>query len=264
MTTIETTHGTVRAQIDGPRADVVLDRPDVLNAMSGEMMADVIEIFDVLADRTDVWCATLTGEGRAFCVGADQKERRTMSDADVRRRRRVAPQVFSAMRSYPHPVVARVNGHALGGGFEMVLGCDLAVASEDATMGLVETTRGTIPGGGGARALVHLVGTARARELIYTGRRLTGAEAAALGVVTESVPAAELDATVDALVERILRNAPVAVGQAKKVLRLVEDASYEDGMRIEAEHYERILASTDRLEALAAYKEDRAPRFTGE
>lgn len=167
------------------------------------------------------------------------------------------------MRRFPYPVIAKVHGYALGGGFEMVLGCDFSVAADDATMGLIETSRGTIPGGGGTRALLQLVGPARARELIYSARRLTGVEARQLGIVTDSADVEDLDAIVDNYVDQILGNSPVAVAQAKKVLRLVENASYEEGLSIEAEHYERVLASTDRLESLNAFREKRAPRFTG-
>mgnify|MGYP001047016859 CR=1 FL=1 len=264
MTTITTTHETVVASIRGHRADVRFNRPDSLNAMSNLMMSDVVEVFGRLADRGDVWCATLSGEGRAFCVGADQKERRGMTHADIRRRRQLAPQAFSAMRQFPHPVIAQVHGHALGGGFEMVLGCDFAIAAADATLGLVETSRGTIPGGGGHRALIQLVGPATARELIYTARRFSGTEGQLLGIITEAPDAGQLESVVDGYVDRVLANSPVAVAQSKKVLRLSENASYEESLRIEAEHYERVLASSDRLEALQSFREKRAPQFTGE
>lgn len=264
MTTLTSTHETVVASLTGHRADVRFHRPDSLNAMSNTMMSDVVEMFGRLAARGDIWCATLSGEGRAFCVGADQKERRDMTKADIRRRRELAPQVFSAMRQFPHPVIAQVHGYALGGGFEMVLGCDFAVAAADATLGLVETSRGTIPGGGGHRALLHLLGPATARELIYTARKFSGAEAQQMGLVTEAPDAGQLEAVVDGYVDRILANSPVAVAQSKKVLRLAESASYEDSLRIEAEHYERVLASSDRVEALQAFKDKRAPEFTGD
>lgn len=261
---LKTTHGTVVTDLNGHRADVRLSRPDALNAMSNNMMHDIIEMFDRLNDRDDIWCVTLSGEGRAFCVGADQKERPSMTQADIRRRRQLAPKVFSSMRRFPHPVIAKVQGYALGGGFEMVLGCDMAVAADDASLGLIETSRGTIPGGGGVRALLQLVGPSRARELIYTSRKLTGREAGDLGIVTESAPQADLDKAVDRYADRILANSPVAVAQAKKVLRLVESASYDDSLSIEAEHYERVLASSDRVESLNAFREKRAPQFTGE
>lgn len=263
MTTIIATHKTVVASIREHRADVRFDRPDSLNAMSNDMMHDVVEMFNRLADRDDIWCATLSGEGRAFCVGADQKERRDMSEADIRRRRQLAPQVFSAMRQFPYPVLAQVHGYALGGGFEMVLGCDFAIAAADASLGLVETSRGTIPSGGGHRALLQLVGPATARDLIFTARKVSGAEGQRLGLITEATAAEDLESVVDGYVERVLANSPVAVAQAKKILRLSENSSHEDSLRLEAEHYERVLSSSDRVEALQAFRENRAAQFTG-
>ncbi|WP_375002080.1 enoyl-CoA hydratase/isomerase family protein [Aeromicrobium sp. CTD01-1L150] len=263
MIEIVATQGTVLARVQGARADVVLNRPEALNAMNNAMMSDIAEVFDLLADRSGIWCATLSGAGDAFCVGADQKERRGMSEEDVRRRRRLAPRAFTAMRRFPHPVIAKVHGHALGGGFELMLGCDLALLTHDASVGLIETSLGAIPGGGGTRALVTLIGPARARELIFTSRRLSGREAESMGLAVAAVPADDLDAHVEDLTQRVLANSPVAVTQAKKALLLVESGSYDDALRIEAEHYERVLTSEDRLEAVAAAREGRRPQFTG-
>lgn len=255
--------GTVLLTVKEHVATVTLNRPDVLNAMNSQMMNGIVEVFDYLDSDSRTWCVILRGGGRAFCVGADQRERAGMSEGDIRRRRRTAPLVFSAARRCSKPVVAQVHGHSLGGGFEIVLGCDLIVVAEEAKMGLVETSRGAIPGGGGTKILPLLVGPLVARELILTGRIISGLEAGPMGLANRVVPARELEATVRELVGQVTNCSPVANAQAKKAMYLVADLSYDDSLRVEAEMYERVLTSPDRQEALAAFREKRPPHFGG-
>ncbi|GAA3099940.1 putative enoyl-CoA hydratase/isomerase YngF [Streptosporangium carneum] len=253
----------VDLRIAGHVATVTLDRPDVLNAVSTPMYRCLLATFAKIEDEADVRCVVVRGRGRAFSVGADRTERATMTVDDLRRRRRLVPRVFSAMYHCSRPVIAQVQGYALGGGLELALSCDLVVAAEDAVMGLVETTLGSMPAGGGTQLLPRLVGIPRAKELIFTGRRFTGAEARQWGLVNHAVPAADLEATVDALAAEISAAAPLAVAQAKRAIDLSSQLEIDSGVELEAELYERLLTSTDRLEGLAAAREGRPARFRG-
>ncbi|WP_249019452.1 enoyl-CoA hydratase/isomerase family protein [Conexibacter sp. S30A1] len=245
-------------------ATIAFNRPEVLNAVSTPVFGRLIEVFDQISDDPDVWCVILRGNGRAFCVGADQKERPGMSLDDVRRRRRISPQAFSAMRNCPRPVIAQVHGFALGGGLEMALGCDIVVAANDTVMGLIETRRGSIPAGGGTQLMPRLIGPAKAKELIFTGRKFTAAEAADWGLITYAVEPDALEAKVNALAQEIVASAPISNVQAKRAINASMDMDVANGIQLEAALYERILTTWDRTEALTAYKEKRAPQFRGE
>ncbi|MDF5753180.1 enoyl-CoA hydratase-related protein [Spongiactinospora sp. TRM90649] len=254
----------VDLSIEGHVAYVTLDRPDVLNAVNSPMYRCLLGVFAKIEDAADVRCVVVRGRGRAFCVGADQTERAKMSVEDLQRRRRLVPRVFSAMYHCSRPVVAQVHGYALGGGLELALSCDIVVAAEDTVMGLIETTLGSMPGGGGTQLLPRLVGIPRAKELIFTGRRFTGVDARQWGLVSHAVPAADVEARVDALAAEISAAAPLAVVQAKRAIDLSTQLEIDSGVELEAELYKRLLTSTDRLEGLAAAREGRPPRFRGE
>lgn len=244
-------------------ATVAFNRPEVLNACNTELLEELITCFDSLTDRTDVWCAILKGNGRAFCVGADQKERPGMTLDAIRRRRRIAPAAFGAMRRFPHPVIAQVHGYALGGGLEMALMCDLIVLAEGTVLGLIETVRASIPAGGGTQLLPRLIGPARAKELIFTGRKFGAAEALAWGMVNYVVPADELEARTLDLAREITAAAPISCTQAKRAIDGGLDMDFASGVQLEAALYERVLTTSDREEALLAYREKRSPVFTG-
>ncbi|MFC3979465.1 enoyl-CoA hydratase/isomerase family protein [Streptosporangium jomthongense] len=253
----------VDLRIEGHVATVTLDRPDVLNAVDTPTYRCLLAVFAKIEDGADIRCVVVRGRGRAFSVGADRTERAKMTDDDLRRRRRLVPRVFSAMYHCSRPVIAQVHGYALGGGLELALSCDLVVAAEDAVMGLVETTLGSMPAGGGTQLLPRLVGIPRAKELIFTGRRFTGAEARQWGLVNHAVPAADLETTVGALAAEISAAAPLAVAQAKRAIDLSTQLEIDSGVALEAELYERLLTSADRLEGLAAAREGRRANFRG-
>ncbi|BCB90034.1 enoyl-CoA hydratase/isomerase family protein [Phytohabitans suffuscus] len=244
-------------------ATVVFNRPQVLNAITTPMLERLIEVFEHVDDDPSVWCVVVKGAGRAFCVGADMAERKGMSADDVRRRRRIAPRAFGAMRNCQRPVIGQVHGYALGGGLELALGCDIVIAAEGTVLGLVETRLGAIPAGGGTQLLPRLVGAARAKELIFTGRRFGAAEAAGWGMLNRVVPAHELDETVAALAREILLAAPVANVQAKRAVNMSLDLDLRSGIEAEAALYERTLTSADRAEAVQAFADKRPPTFSG-
>lgn len=245
-------------------ATVAFDRPDRLNAVSTPLLERLARTFEEISDRSDVWCVILKGNGRAFCVGADQKERVGMSAADVRRRRRIAPRAFSAMRDCIRPVIAQVHGYALGSGLEMAIGSDIVVAAEGTIFGLIETKLGTIPGGGATALLPRIIGAARAKELIFTGRRFTAEEAFRWGMISYVVPADQLDAKVAELAREITSAAPIAVAQAKRAITTAAEMDLASGMLLEAALYDRTISTADRAEALRAYAEKRPPVFRGE
>ena len=247
-------------------ATLMLARPERMNALNLEALAALrVALEELYVDR-EVRAVIVTGAGdKAFCAGADLKERAGMSQDQVRRFLKHIREALSDLENLPKPVIAAVNGLALGGGTELALACDIRIAADTASMGLTETTLAIIPGGGGTQRLPRLVGKGRAKELIFTGRRGDAAEALAIGLVEEVVPAGELLARAEALARRIVENTgPVAVTQAKFAINQGMEVDLATGLAIEAKAYEVTLPTRDRVEALAAFAEKRKPVFTGE
>jgi methylglutaconyl-CoA hydratase len=207
----------------------------------------------------------LTGAGdRAFCAGADLKERTRMSAEEVHGFHRALHGALRGIERAPQVFVAALNGAALGGGLELALACDLRIAAEAAEMGLPEVSLGIIPGGGGTARLPRLVGLARAKDLVFTARRIAGAEALALGLVSRIAPASRLVVEARALAEQVARNAPISLRQAKRALDEGFDLPLDEALALEHRLYQDCLGSKDRVEALRAFAEKRPPVFTGE
>ncbi|MGH2949972.1 MAG: enoyl-CoA hydratase/isomerase family protein [Solirubrobacteraceae bacterium] len=224
-------------------AVVELNRPEALNAISMRLYADLERSFAELEADPASSVLVLTGRGRAFSVGADLKERRTMSADDVRRRRELAPRVFGSMARCRKPVIAAVAGYALGGGCELALACDLIIADRDAVFGLPETTLGVIPGGGATQRLPRLVGLQRAKELILTGRRFSAVEAERFGMLARvAEPGGALDAALE-VAREMAANPPMALFQAKRALQMSQGLDVERGVLFEAEAYQACLAT---------------------
>jgi len=237
---------------------VELNRPASLNAVSMGLYADILRVFGDVDDDPDCHVVVLAGRGRAFSVGADLKERKTMTDADVRRRRRLAPTVFGAMARCTKPVVAAVAGYALGGGCELALACDVIVVEESTVFALPETTLGVIPGGGGTQRLPRLVGLPRAKELILTGRRFTAREAEAWGMVNRVVPDGHAVEAATELARSIAANPPIALQQAKRALNASQSLDLDNGVLFEAEAYQACLLSDEWRRRMAAASEARS------
>lgn len=253
----------IEIAVEGHVATVALNRPDALNACTTPMFETLIDLFADIEDDPDVRCVILRGNGRAFCVGADVKERAGMSLDDVRRRRRIAPLAFGAMRRFTRPVIAQVHGFAIGSGLELALGCDLIVAATDTVMSLPETSKASIPAGGGTQTLARRIGVARAKELIFTSRRFTAADAERWGLLNYAAPLDELDARVRSLAAEISAAAPISCVQAKRAIDIGLDVDLTSGLQLEAALYERVLTAEDRLEAQRAVAEKRKPRYAG-
>jgi enoyl-CoA hydratase/carnithine racemase len=211
-----------------------------------------------------VWAVILRGAGeRAFCAGADLKARRDFSPADWAAQRALFREMFAKLRNVPQPMIAAVHGFALGGGTELAMLADFIVAAEDAVFGLTEVSLGIIPGGGGTQNLPRMIGRNRAKELIYSARRIGASEALELGLVNHVVPRASLLPQAVAIAEEIMKNSPFAVRQAKWAIDQGVDLAFEDGLEREHEAYMRAIGSQDRQEGIAAFNERRPPRFIG-
>jgi len=250
---------------DGGYALVTLRRPERMNALSRVLLRELGEVFAVLGADPTVRVVILTGAGdKAFCAGADLKERQGMTDDDVRALLGVYQASFGAIDRCPKPVVAAIQGVALGGGFELALACDLRVASAGAVVGLPETTLAIIPGAGGTQRLSRLIGPGRAKELILLGRRVAAHEALGLGLVTELArPGETAVAAARRLTAGLVTGAPIALAAAMEAIDLGADLPLEEGFALEARCYEKTLGSADRREALAAFAEGRKPQFRG-
>jgi len=248
----------------GPVAVISFNRPAAMNALSTQMARDLLSVLEELALDDAVFAAVLTAEGdRAFCVGADLKERKNMSREEMKKQRALFVRAFTAVAMFPKPLVAAVNGYALGGGTEFALGCDFIIASENAVFGLPEVGLAIIPGGGGTQLLPRVIGRSRAKELIFTGRRISAAEALELGLVNHVVPAAQLMEKTMAIMQEIAANGPIALQQAKRAINLGVELDLHTALALEAECYNVCLATEDRDEGLKAFNEKRKPVYRG-
>ena len=261
----ETSYGDITVRRDGHVAEVVLDRPQAHNALSTAMARALAEACaDVAADRA-VRAVVLSAAGeKAFCVGADLKERNGFSDADLMRQRPVFRAAFGGVLDLPQPTVAAVFGFALGGGCEFALACDLIVAEETAVLGLPEVTVGVVPGGGGTQTLLRRVGYGRAADLVFTGRRVPAPEAYELGIVNRLVAPGEVRAAALDLAATIAKNSPVGIRAAKQALRLGAGVDLRAGLDVEDAAWRTVAFSGDRREGVAAFNEKRPPEWPGE
>jgi len=257
---------TVRWERDGHIGIITLNRPDELNALNFAALQRLGEILEeIRLERKEVRVVLVKAEGRAFCAGADLKERRTLNEQQVRRNVSKIRDVFTALERLPQPSIALVNGFAFGGGFELALACDFRFAVAEAKMGLTEVSLGIIPGAGGTQRLTRLIGPSRAKELILTARRISALEAYELGILNGiAQDRAELEEKAYALAREILANAPLAVYQAKAAIDRGASVDLQTGLDLETMCYEVIIPTKDRLEALEAFREKRKPVFRGE
>jgi len=248
----------------GHIALTTLSRPEAMNAISGRVADELGGAFLQAAADPDVWVIVLAAAGdRAFCVGADLKERNRLDDRGWLGNRVLMRAMFDSIRAVPQPTVASVFGYALGGGFELALSCDLIVAAEDAVFGLPEVTVGLVPGGGGTQLLARRLGPARAKELVFTGKRIQAETAHDLGLVSAMVQRSSLEAETMQLAEQICRSSPVAVREAKRAVDRGVEVPMEHGIEIEDQAWRRAVASEDRVEGIAAWGEKREPRWKG-
>ncbi len=243
-----------------------LDRPDRMNALSRAVVRELGRLAREAREDRDLRAVVLTGAGdKAFCAGADLKERQGMDEEDVRDFLPLYRASFGAIAGLPVPVIAALNGVAFGGGLELALACDFRVAAPHVTLGLTETSLGIIPGAGGTQRLTRLIGEGRAKELIVFGRRLGAEDALRLGILNRLADEGQsaLDCALE-LAAPLEDAAPIAIAAALEAVDGAGDLPLEAGLSLEQRCYERTLVSADRREALAAFAEKRKPRFRGE
>ena len=254
----------VRLEVDGGIATVTLDRPEVANAISTDLALALAATVEPLASDPALRALVLTGAGgKAFCAGADLKQRTGLSDHGWFVQREAFRRGFAAVRRCPLPTVAAVAGFALGGGAELALSCDLIVAAEDAVFGLPEVGLGLVPAGGGTQLLARRVGRAAAKDLVLTGRRVDAAAAARLGLADRVVPRGQALAAARALAAEIAANAPTAVRLAKWAVDLGADLALEAALEVEDQAWRRAVLSDDRREGIAAWNQRRPPAWPG-
>ncbi|MGD8947146.1 MAG: enoyl-CoA hydratase-related protein, partial [Desulfobacterales bacterium] len=214
--------------------------------------------------RSDVRVIIITGEGnKAFCSGADLKERATLSPEEVKEYIYTIRNLFTSIEQLNKPVIAAVNGIALGGGTELALASDIRFASVNASMGLTETRLAIIPGAGGTQRLPRLVGKGKAKELIFTGRRISAQEALDIGLVNKICEQEDLLNECKEMAAMICETGPIAIEQAKYAINYGLETDIHTGLAIESNAYWVCIPTEDRLEGLAAFKEKRKPVFKG-
>ncbi len=248
----------------GNLAVITLHRPEGLNAFNYQMIQELGEVTESIRINPDIRVVIFTGSGkRSFSVGADLKERKTLTDVQVKRNLYKIGEVFSAIEQLPQPTIAMINGFAFGGGIELALSCDFRIAAQSAKMGLTETGLAIIPGAGGTQRLPRLIGETKALELILTARRLSADEAHGYGILTKVVLDENVEDETIAFADEMLKNGPIALQQAKFAVRNGMNVDLQTGLAIERKAYELTIPTEDRIEALEAFAEKRAPEFKG-
>jgi enoyl-CoA hydratase/carnithine racemase len=244
---------------------VTLNRPERANAFTSTMGEEILQVFQALeADPAAYRCVVLTGAGnRAFCAGADLKERNGMTDEQFSRQHYLFERMARAVLACPMPLLGAVNGAAFAGGLELALCCDFLYASETARFALTEVTLGIMPGAGGTQNLPRTIGERRAKEVILTGKPFSAQDALAWGMVNKLYPAEEVLAAVLDTAQAIAANAPLSVRQAKKSITQGLQMDRASGMLFEIEAYYQLIPTEDRSEGIRAFNEKRKPNFKG-
>src|SRR5262245_23001564 len=249
---------------DGFVVTVELNRPEALNAMNTAMGEDLLRCFEAFQWDRSVRAVVFTGAGdKAFCVGGDLKEREGMSDDAWRAQHLVFEQGAARVLHCPVPVIAAVEGFAMGGGCELAVLSDMIVAGDTAVFAVPEVTRGIFPGIGGTQLLPRIIGAPLAKELIFTGRRMPAAEAKAVGLINHLVPKGQARAKALEIATTIAQNGPIAVRQAKKAINWGSETDLETAMALAIEAYNNTVTTEDRLEGVRAFNEKRKPQFKG-
>lgn len=244
---------------------VTLNRPKALNALNAATMQELERIFDELAADESVKAVIITGSGdKAFVAGADITEMQPMTAVQGCNWGKYGQSVMNKIENLPKPVIAAINGFALGGGCELAMSCDIRIASEKAKFGQPEVTLGITPGFAGTQRLPRLVGKGRAKEILYTGDLIDAAEAYRIGLVNKVVAPEELMSTAKALAVRITSRAPVAVAMCKAAVNEGLDMDLESGVAYEAGVFGLCFATHDQKEGMGAFVEKRKARFSGD
>ena len=242
---------------------VTLNRPEVRNAINSTMMAELLRLWQEAEQDADTKCVVLTGAGKAFCAGADLKERNGLTTETWREHHAILERAMEAMIACAVPIVAAVNGAAFGGGLELLLASDFAYAASHATFGFPEAKIGIMPGAMGTQTLPRACGVRRAKEICMTGDSFDAGEALAWGVVNRVCEPEALLEEVLGVARRICGNAPLSIRQVKRAVAAADDCDLLSGYRIEQEAYNTLIPTADREEGIRAFNEKRPPQFKG-
>jgi enoyl-CoA hydratase len=243
---------------------ITMNRPKALNALNQETLDELNQLVDMLAKDSSVQVVILTGSGeKAFVAGADIAQMQSMSAMEGRNFGKLGQAVFNKLENLPQPVIAAINGFALGGGCELAMACDIRIASEKAKFGQPEVTLGITPGFAGTQRLPRLIGKGRAKQLLYTADVIDAQEAYRIGLVNVVAPAEELMTTARAMAQKIQSRAAVAVQLCKAAVNEGLDTDLETGTAYEAEVFGLCFATADQKEGMTAFTEKRKAQFTG-
>ena len=250
--------------LEGSIGLITLSRPEAANAMSVQLLHEMSDTLDQINGDPAVRVVLLTGAGeKAFCAGADLKERKGMSDRQVKQIVQLIGATVAKVETLAQPVIAVLNGVAFGGGLELALACDLRIAATHVKLGLTETSLGIIPGAGGTQRLPRLIGLGKAKELIYTARRLNAEEAKNYGIIEYVYEGHEVLNKAQQLALEMAKNAPLSLVQAKVAINQGVEVDLATGLKIESLAYSALIPTEDRLEGLLAFQEKRAPQYSG-
>lgn len=243
-------------------AIVTLNRPDAANALSKKMLEELNKVIQQINDNKSIYCTIIIGaKTKAFCAGADLKERKGMSEEEVIKTVSYIGETVSNVEKLNMPVIAALNGAAFGGGLELALACDIRYAAEHAVVGLTETSLAIIPGAGGTQRLTRLVGTGRAKHMIYTAERITADEALSIRLVEQVFPGDRLLEEAKKTARLIAQNGPIALEQAKLAINQGMNVNLHTGLAIEQACYKETIYTNDRKEGLQAFAEKRKPVY---
>jgi enoyl-CoA hydratase len=242
---------------------LTLNRPEVRNAFSREMIDELQQALAGIDKDNEIRVLIITGAGHVFQAGADISELRRMQPMDILRWNEGIVRINAALEKLRQPVIAAINGAALGGGLELAISCTLRIAAESAVMGLPEVKLGIIPGTGGTQRLPRLIGKGRAAELLLTGKIIDAREALHIGLVNQVTAAEQLMPAAEKLTDEILANAPIAVEMAKDALEVGKDLPLEQAVQYSQKNCITCFSTADMQEGMAAFLEKRKPRFTG-
>ena len=243
---------------------LTMNRPKVMNCLNFDLLYAIRDKIDELQYRNDIRTVIITGAGKkSFCAGADLKERVTLTPDEVKKFIITIRNLLTSIQNLPIPVISAVNGVALGGGTEVALASDIRIACETASMGLTEARLAIIPGGGGTQRLPRIIGVAKAKELIFTGKRVDAKEALDIGLVNKvTTPETLLDECMK-MADMIAQTGPIAVEMAKYAIDKGIETDLATGLAIESNAYRVTIPTQDRIEGLTAFKEKRKPRYKG-
>lgn len=250
----------VKTEVQGAVEIITIDRPKALNALNPEVLSDLKAAFEAV-DQNAIRCIILTGEGeKSFVAGADIGSMSTMTKAEGEAFGKLGNDIFLFIESFPIPVIAAVNGFALGGGNELAMSCDIRLCSENAVFGQPEVGLGITPGFGGTQRLARLVGMGMAKQLVYSALNIDAQEALRIGLVNAVYPQAELMENALKLANRIARNAPIAVRNCKKAINEGMQVSIDEGVAIEEKLFGDCFETHDQVEGMACFLSREKPK----